>query len=86
MSADHDTGSAECGDDPCAEALAELYHYLSGELTEEIRTTVTIHLELCSSCLSAFDFEAEVRRVVALRCRDRVPDELRARIARALEG
>ncbi|HEX7094735.1 MAG TPA: mycothiol system anti-sigma-R factor [Acidimicrobiales bacterium] len=70
--------------DPCEEALHELYHFLDGELTEDRRRLISAHLDDCTSCLGAFDFEAELRRVVAQRCRDTVPESLRERIARAI--
>lgn len=67
--------------DPCEAALHELYHFLAGELTDERRSLITVHLDGCTTCLGAFDFEAELRRVVAERCRESVPEELRQRIA-----
>jgi mycothiol system anti-sigma-R factor len=70
--------------DPCEEALHELYHFLDGELTESRRQLISSHLDGCSSCLGAFDFEVELRHVVAQRCRDTVPDTLRERIAKAI--
>lgn len=72
-------------DDDCNNALAELYYYLDGEMDDVARARIEGHLRDCSPCLEAFDFEAELRRVVADRCRDRVPDELRSRILTALE-
>ena len=71
--------------DPCEEALHELYHFLDGELTDERRTLITSHLDGCTTCLGAFDFETELRHVVAERCRDSVPAELRLRIAALIE-
>ncbi len=68
----------------CREALDVLYHYLDGELDEERRRTIRHHLELCSPCLEAFDFEAELKVVIAQRCRESVPDSLRDRVASAL--
>ena len=70
----------------CDNALAELYIYLDGQMDPEARERVEAHLKDCSPCLEAFDFEAELRRVIADRCRDRVPDELRQRILAALES
>lgn len=72
--------------DNCDVALAELYQYLDGELTEESRARIEHHLRECSPCLEAFDFEAEVRRIVADRCRDQCPEALRNRIQAAIEG
>jgi mycothiol system anti-sigma-R factor len=71
--------------DPCEEALHELYTFLDGELTEERRTLIATHLDGCSTCLGVYDFEADLRRVVAERCRDSVPESLRLRIARIIQ-
>lgn len=68
----------------CDDALHTLYHYLDGELTEERRRQIRQHLEECSPCLRKFDFEAELKVVIARRCRDQVPDHLRLRVAAAL--
>ena len=72
--------------DPCEEALQELYHFLQGELTEERRSLINGHLDGCTTCLGAFDFEAELRRVVAERCRETVPEHLRLRIAALIQS
>ncbi len=68
----------------CAEAVEVLYHYLDGELTMERRVMIQRHLDDCPPCLDAFDFEAELRMTIAHKCRERVPDELRQRVARAI--
>jgi len=68
----------------CDETIERLYSYLDGELTEQRRIEIARHLDLCGPCVGAFGFEAELRRVVASRCQDRVPDALRERVARAL--
>ncbi|MCB0962766.1 MAG: mycothiol system anti-sigma-R factor [Acidimicrobiales bacterium] len=70
----------------CNETLRELYLYLDGQLTDEDRAHIAQHLDDCSPCLAAYDFEAELRLVVRSRCTDQVPDSLRARIARAIDG
>jgi mycothiol system anti-sigma-R factor len=71
--------------DDCNDTLRELYLFLDGELTDEDRAHITQHLDDCSPCLEAYDFEAELRLVVKSRCTDQVPESLRARIARAIE-
>lgn len=68
----------------CGEAIHRLYHFLDGELTDERRRLIRSHLDHCPPCLGAFDFEVELRQVVADRCRERVPDQLRRRIAAAI--
>jgi len=71
--------------DNCDVALAELYQYLDGELSQDSRARIERHLTECSPCLEAFDFEAEVRRLIADRCRDRCPDALRQRIQAVID-
>ena len=69
----------------CWEAVHELYHYLDGALTDERRLEITVHLDLCGPCSDAAVFEGELRHVIADRCRDRVPEGLRKRIAEAID-
>jgi len=68
----------------CTDALHTLYHYLDGELTEDRRRAIQHHLDECEPCLHAFDFEAELKVVIARSCRDQVPDQLRSKIAEAI--
>jgi len=68
----------------CQEAVHTLYLFLDGELTDDRRAQIQRHLEACSPCLEAFDFEAELKMIIARKCRDRMPDELRARVAAVL--
>jgi mycothiol system anti-sigma-R factor len=68
----------------CDEALAELYVFLDGELTDQKRTAIREHLDDCSPCLEVYDFEAELRLVIKHHCSDQVPDSLRGRVAKQL--
>lgn len=66
----------------CRQALAEIYTYLDGELTEEKRLLIAGHLEGCNPCIETFDFEAELRVVISTKARnDEVPESLRVRIS-----
>jgi mycothiol system anti-sigma-R factor len=76
--------TAEHGD--CSEALHELYTYLDGELTDDRRTVIAQHLTACGECFEAFDFQAELKAVIAHKCRDEVPEALKARVAHLIEG
>jgi len=76
-------GGAEGGFD-CEEAIHTLYTFLDGELTVERRLEIQRHLEECSPCLEAFDFEAELKIVIARKCRESVPPSLLERVSRAL--
>ena len=71
----------EEGPGECQEVLARLYTFLDGELTEERRIKIRRHLDECSPCLEAYEFDAELRQMVANRLRDRVPDVLRLKIS-----
>jgi mycothiol system anti-sigma-R factor len=70
----------------CVEAVHELYTYLDGELTEVRREEIRIHLDWCGPCGGAAQFEAELRKVIANRCKDRVPPSLIERVAAALQA
>ena len=69
----------------CDDAVHRLYHFLDGELDDSKRAHIKLHLDECLPCLEAFDFEAELRIVIAQKCREQVPDHLRDRIARAIQ-
>jgi mycothiol system anti-sigma-R factor len=69
----------------CEETVHRLYNYLDGELTEERRLAIKAHLDGCGPCVDVIDFEADLRRVIADRCKDRVPDQLRERIFQAIQ-
>jgi mycothiol system anti-sigma-R factor len=68
----------------CDETIERLYTYLDGELTEERRVEISRHLDLCGPCVGKFGFEAELRKVIASRCKDHVPEELITRVSDAL--
>lgn len=68
----------------CDDAIVRVYYYLDGELTTWKRRAIARHLDECPPCAQGFDFEIEIRRVIATRCRDEAPIELRRRIAEAL--
>lgn len=69
----------------CSEAAHQLYHYLDGELTDEVRTKIAQHLDDCPPCKDGYDFELDLRILIATRCRENVPEELRVRIAQAIK-
>jgi mycothiol system anti-sigma-R factor len=69
----------------CGEALHELYTFLDGELTPQRRVAISEHLDRCHDCIEAYDFEAELKIVIAQKCQEQVPDHLRQRIASALD-
>lgn len=72
------------GDMDCEGAIRRIYEYLDGELTAWKRAAIARHLDDCPPCANGFDFEIELRQVIAFKCRDDVPPALRRRIALAI--
>jgi mycothiol system anti-sigma-R factor len=71
----------------CNETLREMEAFLDGELTDDAVATLRDHLDDCPDCLQAFDFQAELKAVIAEKCRrDRMPAGLLARIERCLQA
>jgi mycothiol system anti-sigma-R factor len=68
----------------CDETIHRIYQYLDGALTVWRRHAITRHLDECPPCADGFDFEIELRQVIATKCRDEVPPELKRRIAEAI--
>jgi mycothiol system anti-sigma-R factor len=64
----------------CGTMISRLYNFLDGELTDERRAKIQNHLDGCPSCYGAYDFEAELRIVVANRAQTQVPPHLVNRI------
>jgi mycothiol system anti-sigma-R factor len=79
------SAAAPAGFVGCDETIERLYFYLDGELTEERRVEIARHLDMCGPCVGAYGFESELRKVIANRCKDHVPDALIVRVAAALE-
>lgn len=65
----------------CRETIAELDRFLDGELSEETRAHIHAHLEGCTDCLSAFDFQAELKAAIRRKCSEEtLPPGLLSRI------
>lgn len=71
----------------CRIAMAHLWEFLDKELTEETMVAVRIHLAECSSChphaAFAEQFLLALRRC---RCKDPMPETLRARVLDTLRN
>ncbi len=65
----------------CNETLRELERFLDHELPPTAKHAIDQHLDGCLDCLQAFDFHAELKAVIATKCRgEAVPDGLLAKI------
>lgn len=71
----------------CEEAFRRLDDYLDRELSAQEMELVREHLEICAGCAREFTFEESVLTGVRSRLRQiDLPEELQARILRALSG
>lgn len=68
----------------CHQILESMYVFLDQECVEGQREHVQAHLDDCSPCLEAFAFEAELKQVIARKCRDDVPSDLVASVKERL--
>ncbi len=70
-----------CDEPDCAATLKELDVFLDDELSDGARSSIAHHLDDCPDCLSAFDFEAELKQVISVKLQnDEMPAGLLARI------
>jgi len=54
----------------CNETSRELEAFLDEELNSDAHHLIQQHLDSCLECLQAYDFEAELREVIAIKCRE----------------
>ena len=64
----------------CAKALARMEFFIDRELADADLAEIQRHIEACAPCLSTHDLERTVKALVARSCRERAPEELRARV------
>ena len=70
----------------CTATIRSLYHFLDGEIAEDLRVKIEVHLSECRPCVEIVRFESELRRVIATRSREVLPVALRARVAAAIDA
>jgi mycothiol system anti-sigma-R factor len=72
-------------DADCEQALRDVETFLDGELAPEQYREVLGHLDDCMECFQAFDFQAELKQIIARKCGgDEMPPELLERILHSL--
>ena len=65
----------------CNETIRELDAFLDGELPDDVRAHIHVHLDSCMDCLQAFDFQAELKMAIRRKCStDELPPGLLGRI------
>ncbi len=71
----------------CNETIRELDAYLDGELPDDVREHIHVHLDGCMDCLQAYDFHAELKQAIRRKCsNDELPAGLKARIEQCLKS
>jgi len=78
-------GSPEPMSVDCIATIESLYHFLDGELAEDLRVRIEVHLSQCPPCVEIVKFESQLRRVIAKRSQEALPQTLRQRVAAALD-
>lgn len=68
----------------CLDVHRSLSVYLDGELAMTQQNAVRAHLSVCGPCQTAQAFQMQVRTTVASKAFDPMPEDVRARITRAL--
>lgn len=70
----------------CRDCVRALNPFLDRELSDEDVEEVRGHLEACAGCLTQYQFEESLRRLVRVRCRELgAPESLRERITLKFE-
>jgi anti-sigma factor (TIGR02949 family) len=80
VSADESGLSAAVGAVECREALERLSEFLDSELAESDGDRIREHLADCEPCLSEYDLEDHIKKLVRRSCREAAPAELHVRI------
>lgn len=68
----------------CYQVRSQVFTYMDGELSVTEHREVMVHLDECPGCTRVVAFEVRVREVVAQRCCETAPREMRARVLQAL--
>lgn len=69
----------------CNETLRELQLFLDGELPGDQHEHVLGHLQACMECYHAYDFQAELKQIIAAKCgSEALPPGLLDRIKQSL--
>jgi anti-sigma factor (TIGR02949 family) len=64
----------------CREALERLSEFLDSELAESDGDRIREHLADCEPCLSEYDLEDHIKKLVRRSCSESAPPELHVRI------
>ena len=80
MSTDESPVHESVGAVECREALERLSEFLDSELAETDGDRIREHLADCEPCLSEYDLEDHIKKLVRRSCSESAPPELHVRI------
>jgi mycothiol system anti-sigma-R factor len=70
----------------CEEVLAEIEHYLHGELDPDRSLHLAEHLAACSPCFDRAEFQRRFKEIVRTKCRSEAPEHLVMRVRLAIRS
>jgi mycothiol system anti-sigma-R factor len=68
----------------CDEVLAEVEHYLHGELDPGRARVLADHLSTCSPCWDRAEFSRKLKDIVRMKCRSQAPEHVVLRIRQTI--
>jgi mycothiol system anti-sigma-R factor len=74
------SGSEDLSEISCDEVLAEVEHYLHGELDPARARVLAAHLSTCSPCWERAEFARKLKDMVRVKCRSQTPEHLIVRV------
>ena len=77
-------GSEALSEISCDDVLAEIGHFLHGELDSGKAAHLAQHLAECGPCLERAEFTRTLKMVIRTKCRSEAPEHLSLRIQEAL--
>lgn len=70
----------------CHEAIKRLWEYLDATVDPDERVLVEEHLARCRTCCGELEFAKELRRMLAERSPEDLPEAVVRRLNRTIEG
>jgi mycothiol system anti-sigma-R factor len=68
----------------CAEVLAEVWLFLDHECDAERRRVLERHLDECQPCLAEYGLDETLKKLLATKCAEHAPAELKDRLRRSI--
>jgi mycothiol system anti-sigma-R factor len=70
----------------CSEVLADVWLFLDHECDDARRRLLERHLDECQPCLSEFGLDEKLKKLLATKCSEQAPDELKDRLRRSIRS